>query len=863
MDLKRKLGLVSGTGSNQSYELIRSTQSLVDRLNLSGEEVTIQPVHPSIMGQDNWFSITYTQSATTRYFSCQNPRERDEWICSLRKTLQPPEDRRRTENSLKIWVFEVKGLSDNKKYFCEIHVDDKIYARTSSKKMKGMCFWGEYFGFLSLPKKAEKVTILIYKDKGRTRTKRKPVGRVKICVSSIQSRREVEKWYPVEKSSRRESPSIRLKAQYQSVDILPLRDYDLLTKYLNDEYKALCQILEPHISVKVKEELALSLMSVFNIQDVAEDVLAEIVVYEISSNENESLTFRGNTIATKAMETYVKMVGEKYLEDTLRSTLSDLLASDLDLEVDPVKVPNNEVLHSHRQDLRNVVTIIWKRIANSHSLFPVRLQRCFHKIRQYLVQVGKADMADKLVSSCLFLRYLCPAILGPNLFHLTEEFPSERCNRNLTLIAKTLQTLANFARYEGKENSMEFMNSFLDEESVNMKQFLATVSGAPPEDWIHGLGETSERGELGRHLANLHTVLVESVCKVPVNESHSLEGLKTVLNDISNNLHHPTSSTLDSIAEPTPFKIKRMSVEEKSPPSNSSGGSGLSNWIGLSWTLGRGEKRGQSKVPHSVPIPQHELRTRAGGKATQATFYSPTSGLPDISTESSSSSASLSPSPKYSTTDPRLWHYSQPRKKLSASSISIIEDSDSESSSASSHYRTNSGMGQAYSTLPRGRERQESRTLSDYEREIHGLRSAMESLQVKLHSAERKLQTQQASGSSGGSSLQSSSPRQSPGRGDDEVHGIVARLLREEEVLRLDPPGLGLGGGGLGEKEMMILLQQRKIAALDEANNRLIHELSKLGEKVTTGGRSMKKTSMQETPKTVDELLDSFNDTRV
>ena len=159
-------------------------------------------------------------------------------------------------------------------------MDDKIYARTSSKKMKGMCFWGEYFGFLSLPKKAEKVTILIYKDMGRTRTKRKPVGRVKICVSSIQSRREVEKWYPVEKSSRRESPSIRLKAQYQSVDILPLRDYDLLTKYLNDEYNALCQILEPHISVKMKEELALLLMSVFNIQDVAEDVLAENVVYE-------------------------------------------------------------------------------------------------------------------------------------------------------------------------------------------------------------------------------------------------------------------------------------------------------------------------------------------------------------------------------------------------------------------------------------------------------------------------------------------------------------------------------------------------------------------------------------------------------
>ena len=49
MDLKRKLGI--GTGNGQSYELIRSTQSLVDRLNLNSEDISIQPVHPSIMGQ--------------------------------------------------------------------------------------------------------------------------------------------------------------------------------------------------------------------------------------------------------------------------------------------------------------------------------------------------------------------------------------------------------------------------------------------------------------------------------------------------------------------------------------------------------------------------------------------------------------------------------------------------------------------------------------------------------------------------------------------------------------------------------------------------------------------------------------------
>ena len=73
----------------------------MDRLHLNAEDITIQPVHPSIIGQDTWFQITYSSSGTTRYFSCQNARERDEWISSLKKTLMLTEDRRRTDNSLK------------------------------------------------------------------------------------------------------------------------------------------------------------------------------------------------------------------------------------------------------------------------------------------------------------------------------------------------------------------------------------------------------------------------------------------------------------------------------------------------------------------------------------------------------------------------------------------------------------------------------------------------------------------------------------------------------------------------------------------------------------------------------------------
>lgn len=65
-------------------------------------------------------------------------------------------------------------------------------------------------------------------------------------------------------------------------------------------------------------------------------------------------------------------------------------------------------------------------------------------------------------------------LIYPKLLIL--EYPNEKASRNLTLIAKTLQTLANFTRFQGKENFMEFMNDFLEREAASMKEFLKNIS---------------------------------------------------------------------------------------------------------------------------------------------------------------------------------------------------------------------------------------------------------------------------------------------------------------------------------------------------------------------------------------------------
>ncbi|KAM4888796.1 RAS protein activator like-3 [Thomomys bottae] len=517
----------------------RESLSVLSELDLGAErDVRVRPLHPSLLGEPYCFQVTWVGGS--RCFSCRSGAERDRWVEDLRRQFQPSQDSaEREETWLSVWVHEAKGLARAAAgapgVRAELWLDGALLARTAPRPGPGPLFWAERFHFEALPP-ARRLSLRL-RGAGPAGA---ALGRVSLALEESSPPRApaagLERWFPLLGAP--SGAALRARVRARRLRVRPSERYKELAEFLTFHYARLCGALEPVLPAQAKEELAAAMVRVLRATGQAQALVTDLGTVELERcGGREALLFRENTLATKAIDEYMKLVAHNYLQQTLGQVVRCLCASTEDCEVDPSKCPASE-LPEHRARLQKSCEEVFEIIIHSYEWFPAELSAVFSCWREACRARGSDTLGPRLVCASLFLRLLCPAILAPSLFGLAPEHPAPGPARTLTLIAKVIQNLANCAPFGEKEAYMDFMNSFLEDHGPAMQHFLDQVAVVDVDATPCGYQAS---GDLALQLAVLHAQLCTIFAELDQTTCDNLEPLPTILRAIEEGRPVPVS----------------------------------------------------------------------------------------------------------------------------------------------------------------------------------------------------------------------------------------------------------------------------------------------------------------------------------
>jgi hypothetical protein len=177
------------------------------------------------------------------------------------------------------------------------------------------------------------------------------------------------------------------------------------------------------------------------------------------------------------------MERSSYLSNTLGEAVQCIYDAKQGCEVDPSRVGGDtDKVAAGMKRLITTTNEVWHAIKSSAAEFPNELRVVFAMLKRevaaHFTESGTA--ANTAVSGFVFLRLICAAILGPQLFGLQPNYPEGQTARTLTLVSMCLMKLANGIPFGMKEPYLVPMNHFIESNRASMGRFLFEISTPKP-----------------------------------------------------------------------------------------------------------------------------------------------------------------------------------------------------------------------------------------------------------------------------------------------------------------------------------------------------------------------------------------------
>ncbi|KAK0131466.1 Ras GTPase-activating protein 1 [Merluccius polli] len=475
---------------------------------------SVYGVHDSLFGRPNCFQIVvqhFSEEQYIFYFAGEAPEQAQDWMkclqtfCSnLRKPTQQTTNKRlRQVSSLVLYVEEAHKLPV--KHFtnpyCNIYLNSVQVAKTHPREGQNPVFTEEFI-FDDLSSEINRFEISL--SNKTKKSKENDILFMRCQLNRLQKGQMIDEWFPLSSHvplKGIEPGSLRVRARYSMEKIMPEEEYsEFKEMILQKEFHVIYALA--HVCGQDRTLLASLLLRIFRHEKAEAPLLRTLNEREINMEDEATTLFRATTLASTLMEQYMKATATPFVHHALKDAILRIMESKQSCELNPSKLDKNDDVNLNLAHLLNILSELVEKIFMAAEILPPTLRYIYGCLQKSVQQKWPTNttMRTRVVSGFVFLRLICPAILNPRMFNIIADPPSSTAGRTLTLVAKSVQNLANLVEFGAKEPYMEGVNPFIKNNKHRMIMFLDELGNVPD------LPETTEhfRTDLSRDLAALH-----------------------------------------------------------------------------------------------------------------------------------------------------------------------------------------------------------------------------------------------------------------------------------------------------------------------------------------------------------------------